>query len=311
MVFTSPILKERIWGGTAILKNYGYPSQDSTPIGEVWGISGHRSGDCPIPSRPGETLASLAAQDASLLGQCYPSFPLQIRLLDSKDKLSVQVHPDDAYAAEHSGDGGKNEYWYILAAPPGASIVYGHNCSSSEELSKKITEEDLEGVLNYLPVQRGDMIFVPTGLIHALGAGITAVEISDSSNTTYRVYDYMRRDSNGNLRELHLTHALKVINFPCVYPVLGAMRDFYFGLSRTVLADDPLFYIAHWVSKGTAEVPRDHPYYAAFVCEGEGFLNGVPLTAGDFFIIPPAETHLNFKGNFSLITAYAKKGKHQ
>ena len=126
------------------------------------------------------------------------------KILDANDWLSVQVHPDDAYGLEHEGELGKTECWYIIAADEGSEIIYGHNAKSKEELRQQIEDKNWDALLTKVPVKAGDFFYVPSGTMHAIGAGILILETQQSSDTTYRVYDFDRKDDKGNLRELHL-----------------------------------------------------------------------------------------------------------
>ncbi|MBM9832937.1 class I mannose-6-phosphate isomerase, partial [Enterococcus faecalis] len=138
-------------------------------------------------------------------------FPLLTKILDANDWLSVQVHPDDAYGLEHEGELGKTECWYILHADPGAEIIYGHEAKSREELEDWIKEGCWDKLLTRVPVCTGDFFYVPSGTLHAIGPGIVILETQQSSDTTYRVYDFDRPDDSGQLRPLHIQQSLDVL----------------------------------------------------------------------------------------------------
>ena len=211
-LFLQSVMQEKIWGGTHLRDVFGYDIP-SDHVGEYWGaISAHPNGVSTIKNGryAGQTLDVLYAEHRELFGNRQePVFPLLTKILDANDWLSVQVHPDDAYGLEHEGELGKTECWYIIAAEPGAEIIYGHNAKSKEELRQQIESKDWENLLTKVPVKAGDFFYVPSGTMHAIGAGILVLETQQSSDTTYRVYDFDRKDDQGNLRELHLEKSIE------------------------------------------------------------------------------------------------------
>ncbi|MDU5566093.1 MAG: type I phosphomannose isomerase catalytic subunit, partial [Streptococcus vestibularis] len=212
-LFLQSVMQEKIWGGTHLRDVFGYDIP-SDHVGEYWAISAHPNGVSTIKNGryAGQTLDVLYAEHRELFGNRQePVFPLLTKILDANDWLSVQVHPDDAYGLEHEGELGKTECWYIIAAEPGAEIIYGHNAKSKEELRQQIESKDWENLLTKVPVKAGDFFYVPSGTMHAIGAGIMVLETQQSSDTTYRVYDFDRKDDQGNLRELHLEKSIDVL----------------------------------------------------------------------------------------------------
>ena len=216
-----PVYKDYIWGGRNLeLLGRRLPAGK---VAESWEVSGHPDGVSIIANGEyrGMTLPEFLRRFGSraagrACSQAYAGdFPLLVKLIDAEQRLSVQVHPDDEYAALYErGQRGKNEMWYIISAAPGAQIVYGLRPGiTREKLARAIEEERVEDCLRTIGVQAGDVIDIPPGTVHALGAGIVLAEIQQSSNLTYRIYDYGRRDARGNLRPLHIEQALKVIDF--------------------------------------------------------------------------------------------------
>jgi mannose-6-phosphate isomerase len=212
-------LSPRLWGGERLLSflNLSQPEGDE-PLGESWQVYGaNRVLNGPFQGR---TLDEVSAElGPALIGTVAAerygdSFPLLAKFIDAADKLSIQVHPDDAYAHEHeagSGFHGKSEAWLILEAAPDAYIIWGFkDALSPEEVKKAAMEERLEPHLNFVPVRAGDVVYNPAGTVHAIGAGIFLFEIQQASDLTYRLYDYGRKDSKGRLRDLHLDKALEV-----------------------------------------------------------------------------------------------------
>ncbi len=214
----SPSYKDYLWGGNKLKESYRKETP-LTPLAESWEISTHKDGPSYLVDYPGvaKTLPEyIAAQGRHVLGtkgQAFEYFPILVKFIDAKQDLSIQVHPEDAYAKVHENEYGKTEMWYILEAEPGASIYYGTKTSLSKEAYREAIETNtILDVLNKVPVSKGDVIFVEAGTIHAIGAGIVICEIQQNSNTTYRVYDFNRKDANGNLRELHIQQAIDVSN---------------------------------------------------------------------------------------------------
>lgn len=171
-LFLQSVMQEKIWGGTHLRDVFGYDIP-SDHVGEYWAISAHPNGVSTIKNGryAGQTLDVLYAEHRELFGNRQePVFPLLTKILDANDWLSVQVHPDDAYGLEHEGELGKTECWYIIAAEPGAEIIYGHNAKSKEELRQQIESKDWENLLTKVPVRAGDFFYVPSGTMHAIGA---------------------------------------------------------------------------------------------------------------------------------------------
>ena len=216
IVKLEPAKKQAIWGGRKLIEEFG-KKFDGENLAETWELSAHPDGPSVIASGAdaGLTLPEyIAKYGKGILGtNCgkFEDFPILIKLIDAKGDLSVQVHPDDAYAREHENQYGKTEMWYVVAAEPGARLCYG--CSrevSKEEFKKHIEEETLDEVMNMVAVKPGDVFFIASGTIHAIGGGIVIAEIQQNSNVTYRVYDYGRVGTDGRQRELHIDKALDV-----------------------------------------------------------------------------------------------------
>lgn len=221
-----PSYKERIWGGVALETVYdeGLPPG---PIGEAWLLGEHPEGTNEVINGPlaGATLTHLrrdfgAPLIGSLLAQHrHERLPLLVKLLDAGDDLSVQVHPADGYAGLPPGEPGKHEMWYVIAAEPGAQIVLGlRDGITREQFTVAASTGRIRDCLRYLPVAAGDLVDVPPGTVHALGAGLLVLEVQQSSDTTYRIYDYDRTGLDGKPRALHLEDALRVIQFDTARP---------------------------------------------------------------------------------------------
>lgn len=211
-----PALKQTIWGGKKLMNTYPH-SLGMSNVAEAWVLSCHKDGESYV--RNGEFAGKTLSEVIDILGhECLGTraaglqgFPLLVKLIDARDKLSIQVHPDDDYAKKYENDNGKTEAWYVLDAAEDASIVYGFNRDiTKEEFRDSIKNGTLCEVLNVVKVKKGDVIFLPPGTIHAIGGGILLAEVQQSSNLTYRVYDYDRIDRNGCKRELHIDKAIEV-----------------------------------------------------------------------------------------------------
>ncbi|MEL6483491.1 MAG: type I phosphomannose isomerase catalytic subunit [Bacteroidota bacterium] len=216
-----PILKERLWGGTK-LKSVLHKPIESDITGESWELSGVE-GDISVVSEgnlEGTSLTTLIDQyGEKLLGKSVmdrfgKDFPILIKFIDAQKDLSIQLHPNDALAKKRHNSFGKTEMWYIMDADPKAQLIVGFNRDvEQEEYVESLENDTLLDLLNYEEVMEGDTFFINTGKIHAIGAGVLLAEIQQTSDVTYRVFDFNRRDKNGNLRELHTELALDAIDY--------------------------------------------------------------------------------------------------
>ncbi|MGM9815544.1 MAG: type I phosphomannose isomerase catalytic subunit [Lepagella sp.] len=216
-----PILKPTIWGGNKIFSYRGEESQENN-IGESWLISGLEGDETRVSegSDKGLTVSELLQKYGSALtGKSAKSgestrFPLLVKLIDSNSDLSVQVHPDDATAISHGYENGKSEMWYIIDAAPGAKIANGFSREvTPQEYDRLIETGKIEEVLNYTDVNRGEIYYIPAGRVHSICAGCLLVEVQQTSGVTYRIYDYNRKDDEGNYRKLHTCEARESIRF--------------------------------------------------------------------------------------------------
>ncbi len=213
-LFLKGTVKDYLWGGQRLRELFGKES-DSEIIAESWELSCHEDGCSVIMNGrdKGLTLTEYLKKhgEEKILGRdCrrLENLPL-IKLIDAREPLSVQVHPDDHYAHEKGYPCGKTEMWYVLDAEPEAKLIYGVNRElTRQEFREHIEKGTLEEILQYVPVKKGDVFFIPAGTLHAIGKGILIAEVQQNSNLTYRVYDYNRRDADGNLRELHIEDAV-------------------------------------------------------------------------------------------------------
>ncbi len=209
-------LKDYLWGGRRLIDEFKFES-DNDIAAEAWMLSCHKDGNSTI--RNGK-FAGMTLQQAV---ECWGSdslgskaknftyFPILIKLIDAKDRLSVQVHPDDKYALFNEGEYGKTEMWYVVDCEEGAQLIYGFNQNISQgEFLERINSNNLSPVCNYVPVKKGDVFFIEAGTMHAIGKGILIAEVQQNSNTTYRVSDYGRLGADGKPRQLHIKQAVEV-----------------------------------------------------------------------------------------------------
>jgi len=217
----NPILKDKIWGGTK-LKSLFNKAAETDKLGESWELSGYEGDESVVTNGilKGNNLAELIeVYMGELIGDTIYdeyglSFPLLFKLIDANENLSIQVHPGDEVAAERHNSYGKTEMWYVVDADPEGALIIGFkkDCSKEEYL-EALDNDRVEDLLQRVPVTKGDVFFIPAGLVHAIGKGVVVAEIQQSSDITYRIYDYKRTDDQGNGRELHTEQALDVINF--------------------------------------------------------------------------------------------------
>ena len=256
-------LKDYLWGGTRLRDEYGKETQ-MAKVAESWELACHRDGMSVIANgaAAGQPLADwIAAGGVGVLGTKaarFPYFPLLIKLIDAHDNLSVQVHPNDDYALRVEGEYGKTEMWYVMDAAPGAELLYGfqHEITKAE-FRRHIEERTLLDVVRHVPVQKGDVFFIPAGTLHAIGKGILICEIQQNSNTTYRVYDYGRIGTDGKQRELHIEKALDVTCLApaAQYTAVGTDASICTGAKSRLLAACDYFTVYHLVIDGACVLP--------------------------------------------------------
>lgn len=240
--------------------------------------------------------------------------PLLIKKITAKEALSVQVHPNDSYAKEKEGCSGKTEMWYVLDCEPGAYLYYGlkHRISPNE-FQKRIQNGTITEVCQKVPVKKGDVFYIPAGLVHAIGRGITVAEVQQSSNITYRIYDYQREDANHQRRELHIAQASEVAGF---LPPLQGHRPMGLcrkedGYEKTLLVQCPHFTVQHYKIENRMK-GQDRGYFSAlYIIEGNGILStqkeALQLNMGDCIFLPKGMGDYEIKGNIELLISEVPK----
>jgi mannose-6-phosphate isomerase len=310
-IFLTPVFQERIWGGTRLRDTYNYDIPSST-TGECWAISAHPNGQSTVTNGKykGSTLCELWNHHRELFGRMKGDrFPLLTKVLDANDNLSVQVHPDDQYAKEcENGEIGKTECWYIIDCDDDAEIILGHNARSKEELVSMIKQNKWNELLTRKKIKPGDFFYVPSGSIHALCNGTLVLETQQSSDTTYRVYDYDRRDHDGNLRELHLEKAIEVTTTPHrirkVDPSIHKMNT----STITTFVEEQYFTVSKWHVYSRLEMTQDKPFMSVSLIDGNGKLTvndeRYLLNKGQHFILPNNMGAFVLEGNMQMIVSH-------
>ncbi|MBO6300853.1 MAG: class I mannose-6-phosphate isomerase [Ruminiclostridium sp.] len=304
MKLTAPC-KDYIWGGTRLRDEYGKRS-DADKVAESWELSCHKDGKSVIAngSYEGSTLEEYIEKEGKqVLGtNCgrFEYFPVLIKLIDAKDNLSVQVHPDNDYAMRVEGEYGKTEMWYVIDADEGAELLYGFKHEiSRDEFAERIRNNTLLEVTNNVPVHKGDVFFIESGTLHAIGKGILIAEIQQNSNTTYRIYDYGRVGKDGKPRELHIDKACEVTKLiPPTRPTkpMGEpmKKD---GWTETLLAECEYFRVRRLDVEASAKYTADGTsFHSLLVLDGDFDIGGVELSKGESCFIPAGLGAYELKG---------------
>lgn len=310
----NPILKERIWGGTK-LKTYLNKPITSEITGESWEIS-TVDNDVSIVADglfKGKSLNELVLEypEAILGSKVYSQFglqfPLLFKFLDAREDLSIQVHPNDALAQKRHHSFGKTEMWYVMQADPDASLIVGFKEKSSpEQYIQNLNDKTLLHILDTKKVTQGDVFFLETGTIHAIGAGNVIAEIQQTSDITYRVYDFDRVDANGNTRELHIDLALEALN----YDKIEAQR-YYSRIENTSneVVNCQYFTTNFIPLNGEVNCVKNSESFTVFMCVEGSFDIGLEeetyhFQKGDSILLPAILTNFKLTGKASLLEIY-------
>jgi mannose-6-phosphate isomerase len=298
-----PIFKERVWGGREIERLYGKKIPAGKLIGESWEIS-DRPGDESIITNgkfAGKSLRCLMENSRrELLGDAKPTngnrFPLLIKILDAREKLSLQVHPPARKAAELNGEP-KTEMWFIADAAPGAELFVGLKRGVTRaEFEKKISGGSVAECFHRVPVRAGDTMFLPSGRVHAIGDGLVIFEIQQNSDTTYRVFDWNRVGLDGKPRELHVAQSLASIDFNDFEPKLVETKFSGDKVKVRSLVTDPLFNVETWqLNSGVVSKLKERKLQIVAVVSGQIEIKSnsetVNLSAGQFCLVPASLDH--------------------
>ena len=309
-----PILKDRIWGGTK-LKTYLNKPLTSEITGESWEISTVEKDVSIIANGVfrGKTLNELINEFAEqVLGtkvykQFGKQFPLLFKYIDARDDLSIQVHPNDELAKKRHNSFGKTEMWYVMQADDDAKLIVGFKeKSSKEEYLKSLEDKTIIDILDTKKVKKGDVFFLATGTVHAIGAGTVIAEIQQTSDITYRIYDFNRVDANGNARELHADLALDAIN----YNVVEAQKHY----SKVVNTSNEVVNCQYFTTNiipldGKVNFHKNNESFRVYMCvEGSFELrlkeDRYEYKTGDTVLIPAEITEFEIKGKASVLEIY-------
>ena len=304
------VCKDYIWGGSRLREEYEKIA-DSDKIAESWELSCHKDGESVIANGEfaGTTLTEFIEKAGKeVLGEkcCkFEYFPILIKLIDAKDKLSVQVHPDNEYAKRVEGGYGKTEMYYVVDCEPGAEVLYGfkHNVSR-EEFERRIKDNTLLEVINSVKVHKGDVFFIEAGTLHAIGKGILIAEIQQNSNITYRIFDYGRVGADGNPRQLHIDKAVDVTDLtPPKYSCKPmGKEEVKYGYTEQLLSKCEYFRVKKLnVQEECTLKAENDSFNSILVLDGEGELDGVKLKKGESCFIPSGYGKYNFVGKAEII----------
>jgi mannose-6-phosphate isomerase len=312
-IFLQPVFKERIWGGKKLRTEFDYEIPNDL-TGEAWVISAHPHGPSLITNGPleGKSLADAWNEHKELFNKKADEqgeYPLLVKILDAADDLSVQVHPNDQFALEVEGvPYGKTECWYVLSAEEGAELVLGHYAKTEEELAEMIDHGQWDKLLRRVKVKAGDFVYVPSGTIHAIGKGIVILETQQSSDITYRVYDYNRKDAAGNTRELHLERSKQVTTVPHHEAEVKQTEKINAGLVEKKLVEEQYFTVYHWQLNGLADCEMDKDFLQVSVVDGMATITidgkSFDLTKGAHFILPHGVRPFKLDGKAEFIVSH-------
>lgn len=300
MIRLQPALVNKIWGGTRL----GTPSSGEDNYGEAWTVSARDDYPSIVATGPdaGKTLTEYLAAHPEAAGSnasVMEAFPTLIKFIDAASPLSIQVHPDDAYARSHHMPYGKTEMWVIVDADPGSFLYLGlRENMTPDEFASAIANNTIEGKLNQVPVKPGDVFFIQAGLLHAIGGGILLAEVQQNSDTTYRVYDFGRVDAQGHARELHIEQAKEVAMLKKP-GYLGAPEEPHpvKGGTRQLLGEDLCFKTERWIAHDKVQLPVfADSYVALMMLEGsaEAKLGDQieQINNRDTWFVPAGEAHI-------------------
>ena len=306
-----PEFKEIIWGGNRLKAEYNKKS-DLSNIAESWELTVRPDGMNIVLGGEFDGLTMEEYIDKNgfsvVTDKNLDRFPLLIKFIDACDNLSVQVHPDDNYGLKYANSLGKTEMWYVIDALPGAKLVYGlKNGVSNEMFAQAINDGKVEEMLNYVEVKKGDVYFIPAGLVHAIGAGILLAEIQQNSNITYRVYDYNRLGKDGKPRELHVKDALNVI-VNHTDAEIDAIRYSNGKDSNSALANCEYFKVDKYdICDKLSLFTNKNSFNSVLCLDGNGAINfnneSFELTKGDSYFIPANIGEYTVEGNVEIIVS--------
>ena len=293
ILFFRPIPRYTIWGGKACNEYFNTSALFDDGVGQLWAFAAQDNGSTECVTEPyaGRTLRELWENNPGLFGSHEGEvFPLIISLVAPEDDLSLQVHPDSDYAVRELGlTMGKNEAWYFIKTKD-SSIVYGNKASDRAELEKLVAEDRWEEIPVTVPMHDGDFVYIPAGFMHAMGKNNIVYEIQQSTDVTYRFYDYKRKDKDGNERKLDLKEAMDCLHFEAAPVLPDPSVGRYDNLTETVFIRNSSFTVTRLEAEGSCSYKApDGVYQLATVVCGEGTADGTAVRPGSSFLIPAGE----------------------
>ena len=302
LVLSAP-LKEVIWGGDYFKKELKLT--DNEKIGEMWSCSGHKGNVSYVLNGEfkGKTLREVFLNNRELFNNSsLEEFPILVKLIATSDKLSVQVHPDDEYAKKNENQYGKTEGWLILDRKEDSSIIVGHNANNKEELIDYINRDDFSGLLNEIKVNPGEFYPIPSGTIHALGKNLVLLEVQQSSDVTYRFYDYHRKDKDGNERPLHVKKAIEVTDYKKYdQNVINVFKE-----NSNVIWDNEFFKVDYLEINENEELINNHNYCIVTVIEGKVNVENNIINKGESLVVTSLSNKVLLEGNAKAVVTYSK-----
>ena len=285
-----PVLKDFIWGGKKLKKLFNRKSDSN--IAESWELSVHNAGESVIQNGEfqGKTLTAYIKSNPDCLGE-ITELPILIKYLDANSNLSVQVHPDDNYSRKYENDNGKTEMWYVISAEKNSGIYCGLNKDiTKDEFVNLINQNEIESVLNFIPVRAGDCYLIEAGTLHAICKGVVICEVQQSSNVTYRVYDYGRVGADGKPRQLHIEKAIEVSKLTKFADNTKTenFKKFDGGKIR-LLTKCKYFKCYEVLCQEKYSFKNNSSFSAINIIKGDGIINKIKFTSGDTFFVPCGE----------------------
>lgn len=307
VLFFKPLFMKRIWGDQYFKNELKY-DLDFEPYGEMWSLSSVKGNETIIENGEyqGMTLSDIFLSHNELFNFKEKEFPLLIKLIHTKDLLSVQVHPDDDYALKNENQLGKTECWYFLDSSKDSFIYYGHHSKNKDELKKAIEEGKCEQLLNKYSIKKDDFAYIPSRTIHALGKDLLLLEIQQSSDVTYRLYDYNRLGLDGKPRQLHISKALDVIDFNDDNQQIINFQNKY----GSIVTSD-FFDIEKVLIKGEEKISlKDNVFHIISVIKGSINLQNHQLKLGESCLTTCDMNEIVVNGNAELLITTPKKKEH-
>ena len=304
LLFFEPIFMKRIWGDNYFKNELKYPLDDEL-YGELWSLSAIKNAETKITNEmfKNKTLSEIFLSNPELFQFDFNEFPLLIKLIHTSDLLSVQVHPDDEFAKQHENQLGKTECWYFLDAKDDSFIYYGHHAKSVDEFKKAIEQGKCEDLLDKFQVKCDDFAYIPSKTIHAIGKNILLLEIQQSSNITYRLYDYNRLGLDGKPRELHVEKAMQVIDFNHENEKIKSFVNTYGSV-----VDCKYFAIDKKKISGLTPLSLpDNVFYTISVIKGEIKVEDQILHMGESFLATAEVNNITLNGNGEILITKPKK----